>query len=212
MLAGARIGNPKSWRTMVSLYAPLVHCWCRQGFPHCERHFPPDPLRGVPGRDAPDIAQSVFLTVWRRIKDFTKDGEPGAFRRWLYTITRYKVLEYWGLIPPFPIDPIRFSRLPAPQDDSSSAAPDSHGPPPANGRSTEARRMQLHRLLDLISSEFKPRTLDAFRGVAIEGRSTKDVAKELDMSVPAVHTAKSKVLKRLREEAAASGLYCAEEM
>jgi DNA-directed RNA polymerase specialized sigma24 family protein len=66
------------------------------------------------------------------------------------------------------------------------------------------------RLLELIRGEFEPRTWAAFWGVAAEGRSAKDVAKELGMRDGAVYTAKSRVLKRLREEAEALGFYFSE--
>jgi RNA polymerase sigma-70 factor, ECF subfamily len=92
MLNDARAGNTNGWASMVRLYAPLVLWWCRRGFPRWQK-IPP--LGGVPGHDAADVVQEVFLMVFKEIRTFTKDGEPAAFRRWLHTITRYKVLEYW---------------------------------------------------------------------------------------------------------------------
>src|SRR5262249_12628650 len=92
MLAGARSDDPNSWEHIVRLYAPLLHWWCRQGL----RPWGDIPgLPPVPGQAAADVGQEVFLTVFKRISRFTKDGKPAAFRRWLYAITNYKVLEYW---------------------------------------------------------------------------------------------------------------------
>jgi DNA-directed RNA polymerase specialized sigma24 family protein len=219
---------------------------------------------------AADVVQEVFLTVFKRIKRFTKDGKPAAFRRWLYAIARYKVLQYWS-------DPERefdgtggceswVKDVPGtgPSPDGSSEA----GPGPVTkpdlrgvlgsirpdwyafwehvveGRSVEevakeldilpcavdaaasrvlkhlcdvaedgvqVRVLLLRRLLDLIKLEFKDHTFQAFWRVAADGRSAADVAEELGMSVPAVYTAKSRVLNRLREEAEALELYRAEE-
>jgi RNA polymerase sigma-70 factor (ECF subfamily) len=142
----------------------------------------------VPCQDAADVLQDVFLTVCKKMETFTKDGKPAAFRRWLYTITRYKVLEYWGLHPDFAVKPNDLNRLPAPEEDSCS---------------TNAPSLRIIRFLERIQSEFEWRTWEAFWRVAVEERPTRSVAEELGMSVGAVHTAKSRVLKRLREEAAA---------
>jgi RNA polymerase sigma-70 factor (ECF subfamily) len=58
----------------------------------------------------------------------------------------------------------------------------------------------LHRALELIRAEFEERTWQAFWQTAVEGRSPGDVGADLAMSPGAVRVAKSRVLKRLREE------------
>src|SRR5262249_9770693 len=152
--------------------------------PPCE---PLPALREVPRQDEGDVAQEVFLKVFNRLGTFTKDGKPAAFRRWLYTITRYKVLEYWRDRQP-DLDArrgsgIRIGELPDPDpppDDSSEVAEDSF----------PERVLLLRRLLELIRREFEPRTWAAFWGVAAESRSAKDVADELGIKPGAVYTAK----------------------
>jgi RNA polymerase sigma-70 factor (ECF subfamily) len=54
--------------------------------------------------------------------------------------------------------------------------------------------------LELIQTEFEDRTWKAFWQVAVEGRPPAEVAAELGMTVGAVYIAKSRVLKRLRQE------------
>ena len=54
--------------------------------------------------------------------------------------------------------------------------------------------------LDLVRAEFEDRTWEAFRRVAIERQSPARVAVELGMSIQAVYKAKSRVLRRLRQE------------
>jgi RNA polymerase sigma-70 factor (ECF subfamily) len=207
MLIGAGCGDPNSQHNMVRLYAPLVLCWCRQGFPPWQHKIPP--LTGVPAHDAADVVHEVFMTVFKKIKTFTKDGQPAAFRRWLYAITRYKVLEYWG-------DPARkfdgrggstslIDNIPDPDpipDDSSGSPPkDCLREVAEDGVSV---RVLLRRILELIRPKFGS-TWDAFWEYAVEGRPAEDVAKELGIKRGAVYTAKSRVLKRLREEAEALG-------
>jgi RNA polymerase sigma-70 factor (ECF subfamily) len=143
------------------------------------------------------VVQEVFATVCKKIETFSKDGRPAAFRRWLYTIFGFKWREYVGLHLDAPVDPSHLGRTPAPED-------------PSDTDDVPARVLLLRRLLDLVRPEFESRTWEAFWRVAAERRSAMDVAQELDMSAPAVHTAKSRVLKRLREEAEALGFYRAE--
>jgi RNA polymerase sigma-70 factor, ECF subfamily len=47
--------------------------------------------------------------------------------------------------------------------------------------------------------EFENRTWDAFWRTVIEGQSPADVAADLEMSIPAVYKAKSRVLGRFRQ-------------
>jgi RNA polymerase sigma-70 factor (ECF subfamily) len=60
----------------------------------------------------------------------------------------------------------------------------------------------LSRLLELMEQEFEPGTLQAFRRIVFDGCKTDLVAAELGISVAAVYIAKSRVLRRLRAEAA----------
>jgi RNA polymerase sigma-70 factor (ECF subfamily) len=73
-------------------------------------------------------------------------------------------------------------------------------PPPDDPAEEEAECGLFHRALDLIRGEFEERTWQAFWRTAVEGRAPKDVAEELAMSPGAVRVAKSRVLRRLREE------------
>ena len=56
------------------------------------------------------------------------------------------------------------------------------------------------RCVRLIRTEFEERTWRAFWAAAVDGRPAAEVAAELGMSPGAVYIAKSRVLKRLREE------------
>lgn len=57
------------------------------------------------------------------------------------------------------------------------------------------------KLLALVQPDFAPTTWQAFTRFALDDQSAARVAKELGMSASAVVQAKSRVLKRLREEA-----------
>jgi RNA polymerase sigma-70 factor (ECF subfamily) len=58
----------------------------------------------------------------------------------------------------------------------------------------------MHRALALIRGDFEPRTWAAFWRSAVEGATAAEVSSELNLSIDAVYQAKSRVLRRLREE------------
>lgn len=55
-------------------------------------------------------------------------------------------------------------------------------------------------VMKLVESDFRPETWTAFRQQTLDGRRPIDVAQELGLSLNAVIQAKSRVLKRLRQE------------
>ncbi len=63
-----------------------------------------------------------------------------------------------------------------------------------------AERGLVRDALDSIRCEFEARTWRAFWLTTVEGLAAKDVGAELEMSPGAVRVAKSRVLRRLREE------------
>ena len=62
-------------------------------------------------------------------------------------------------------------------------------------------RHVFQKLLATVQPDFQAITWDAFRRFAIDGRPAAEVAAELGLKVNSVLQAKSRVLKRLREEA-----------
>ena len=55
------------------------------------------------------------------------------------------------------------------------------------------------RVLESIQAEFESRTWQAFWRTTVDGQPPAGVAADLQMSVPAVYMAKSRVLRRLRQ-------------
>ena len=170
--------DPEGWRRHVRLYGPLIYRWCRRG------RLQPE--------DAADVTQEVFRTVAARIDDFRRDRPGDSFRGWLWTITRHKIGDHLRRLRREP-DAAggsdaqeRWQQLPDPLPDDDDAAADFSD--------------LVHRAMDLVRAEFGDRTWQAFWRATVEGRATKDVAAELGVTPDAVRMAKSRVLRRLREE------------
>ena len=58
----------------------------------------------------------------------------------------------------------------------------------------------LHRAMEMVKAEFEHRTWNAFWRSAVENEPTTEIAAHLGITANAVRQAKSRVLRRLREE------------
>jgi len=179
LLIRAQAGDAGAWEDLCELYRPLIVGWLHR--------------QSVPDGEIDDLVQEIFLAVVRSLPSFSHSGRRGAFRAWLRTIAANYSCDYWK-------SPAR--RAAAPGDDAAAAAlalledPDS----PLNRYWDEEHdRHVLRCLLELAEMEFEPTTMRAFRRVALEGASGADVAGELGLSIGAVYSARSHVLRRLQE-------------
>jgi RNA polymerase sigma-70 factor, ECF subfamily len=176
-----QINDPAAWERLVSLYSPLVYRWCRQA--------------GLQSADAADVGQEVFRAVARKIVDFRRERLGDTFRGWLRTITRNKVR-----------DRLRQQRVGETGAGGAEAQrqllqlPFEEGQ--AEGEAADAQEATLlyRRAVELLRQEFEERTWQAFWRVAVGDEAPADVAAALGMTVNAVYLAKSRVLRRLREE------------
>jgi RNA polymerase sigma-70 factor (ECF subfamily) len=179
LLAQAKAGDALAWQRLEFLYTPLVRWWCR-------RHGVSAP------QDVEDVTQEVFAAVAVKLAGFTP-GPAGSFRSWLHTITRHKAADHYR----------RTCGRPAAAGGSSAQEHLEEVPEADPGSSTEEdlsseRAILVRRALELVRPEFQPRTWEAAWRVAVEGQRPAEVGAALGMSAGAVHTAKSRVLRRLR--------------
>jgi RNA polymerase sigma-70 factor (ECF subfamily) len=177
LLEQVKAGDADGWRRMQGLYAPLLFWWAHR--------------RGLGEQDAEEVTQEVFLTVFRRVKEFTPRQPQGSFRAWLKGIMHHKIGDH-----------IRQARKePAVRGDGQErlaqlAAPADEDDPDASAEEA----ILLHRAMDLVRAEFEPATWDAAYDVLVGGKSAAVVAAERGRTANAVYVAKSRVLGRLKEE------------
>jgi RNA polymerase sigma-70 factor, ECF subfamily len=169
-----------TWRRLVDVYTPLIRGWLR-------RH-------GLTEADADDLTQDVLAVLVRELPGFEHAGRPGAFRSWLRTITVNRARNFWRRRQAQP--PARggddFLRVLDQLEDPDSA--------PSRLWDEEYDRSVARRLLALVEGDFEPATWRAFRRVVLDGVKPAAAAAELGLSVNAVLLAKSRVLRRLRQE------------
>jgi len=171
-----------SWQRLVAIYDPLVRGWLR-------RHV-------LAEDDVDDVTQEVMSVVVRRLAEFQHNGRIGAFRTWLKTITANCLRDHWR----------RGKNLPRAAGESGFEGILSQLADPGSELSRiwdlDHDRHVARQLLHVLRGEFEPRTWNAFQRTALEGASASDVAAELGLSTNAVFIARSRVLARLRQEAA----------
>jgi RNA polymerase sigma-70 factor (ECF subfamily) len=181
LLDRVRADDESAWEALVGLYGPLIYRWLRRW--------------DLPEHEAADVFQDVFQSVAGHIAGFRKEAAGDTFRGWLRRITDNKVRDHFRKLGRQPGGEggteaqLRLASLPdldAPQGDDSSSEHEEAG--------------LLRAAVELIRGEFEPRTWQAFWLTAVDARSPGDVAAELGMTAGAVRVAKSRVLKRLREE------------
>ena len=178
-LAGAPTDD--DWRRLLDLYQPLLRAWMGRA--------------GVAPSDADDLGQEVLLVVFREVGGFERRGQ-GAFRAWLRTILANRVRDYFR----------GQKRRPTATGDSDflRRLGELESPDSALSRLWD-REHDEHvaaSLLRRIEGDFAPATWQAFRRHVLEGEPAVGVAAELNLSLNSVLLAKSRVLKRLRQELA----------
>ena len=133
------------------------------------------------------------MVVIRELPRFERQRE-GSFRAWLRQVTVNKVRTYRR----------RRHRRPAGGLDATDGFLNSLADP--NGElarewDVDHDRHVFQKLLAIVQPDFTSATWDAFQRFAVDGLPAARVAEEMGLSVNAVLQAKSRVLKRLREEA-----------
>src|SRR4051794_39670477 len=165
LLYKVRHKDKDAWNRLVSLYTPLVCFWCKSW--------------NLQQADLEDVVQEVFVTVFRYLATFRRDREGDSFRKWLKTITRTRlasrVTPAGGKGQGGSDAQHQLQELPAldiVEDDDRETQ-------------TRERNILYHRAIELIESNFEPKTRRAF-WLLISGLKPKEVAAELKMSTSAV--------------------------
>lgn len=170
-----------AWRDLVHLYSPLIIHWCQKA--------------GLAPQDCADINQEVFRSVIAHIETFRKERPSDTFRGWLRTITRNKVHDH-------------FRRVKRQSHGAGGTeaqillaqAEDADDELERNEEDLRAEHELYGRAIEMIRADFKGQTWQAFWGVAVDGKSAAEVGAELGMQAGTVRVAKSRVLKRLRQQ------------
>ena len=177
----AQIRNPDdqdAWEQFVKIYRPVVTRIAIK--------------RGLQPADAQDLSQKVLISVAGAIGRFQKSSESVRFRHWLRRVARNAIIN-------------ALTRKPADVAAGGSAVLDllDELPQPdhvtADMIALEYRRELYLRAAEMVRIDVAADTWTAFEMTVFDGVSVEAATGELGKSVGAIHAARSRVMKRLRD-------------
>ncbi len=155
------------------MYTPLLLTWARR--------------LGLGPADAADLVQDIFTVLVSKLPTFEYDPCK-SFRGWLKTILLNRWRTYQRR------DEHRQALDEELQEIAASNLPELE--------ETEHREYLVARALRFMQAEFRDVTWKACWELVVAQRPAAEIAQELGISVNSVYLAKSRVLRRLREELA----------
>lgn len=170
-----RLSNSRdreSWKRFVALYTPLLRTWAVR-------------LQAV-GPDTDELVQEVLVVLVRAMPEFQYEA-GGRFRGWMWTVTKNKWREILRRRAPHVQLDVDLNSIPVEDPIEATDA-------------SEYRKYVVGRALTLMRSEFQESTWQAFVETSLNESSAAEVAARLGLNVAAVYAAKSRVLRRLRQE------------
>ncbi len=163
----------EAWDRFVRIYTPLLIEWA-QGI-------------GLAANDVDDLVQDVLTVLLRELPNFEYDSDK-SFRAWLRTIATNRGRDF-----------LRRRNRGARAVEAGildNQSPDNHD----SFAEAEYAQHIVGRALELMQAEFAESTWRACWECVFNDRAAADVADQLGITVNAVYVAKSRVLRRLRQE------------
>jgi RNA polymerase sigma-70 factor (ECF subfamily) len=162
-----------SWERFVLLYTPLLYSWVRR--------------LNMEEQDAADLVQDVLTTLVEKLPEFAYDPSK-SFRAWLRAVTLNRWRNHLRRRPAVSLgtDVEELAGVAAETMDTLAES--------------EYRNYLVGRALRLMRTEFEPQTWKVFWEHVALGRPPAELASEFGMSVDSVYAAKSRILRRLRQE------------
>ena len=174
--------NREAWDEFALIYRPVIY--------RLARH------RGLQDADAQDLAQRVLMAVASAIGRWEKSNESVRFRHWLRRVARNAIVN-------------ALSRQPLDRAAGGSSVQEllleqPHVDPQSDARDAqielEYRRELYLRAARMVRGDVEPETWRAFEMTVIENRSIDEAAVELDKPVGTIYAARSRIMRRLRQE------------
>lgn len=168
----ARLGegaDPLAWAEFCHRYGELIRNFARS--------------RNLQPADCDDVLQDVLMALTRSMPGFEYDPSRGKFRSYLKTVTLHAI---------FARSRQNHGQVPLQEVEAAAARPDIE-----SSWDEQWRQYHLRQAMSRVEAEFNESDLAAFAQYALNGRSAKDTAGALGLSLDQVYQAKSRILKRL---------------
>lgn len=166
--------DSQAWREFVAIYYPLLQRFAR--------------LRGFSMGDAEDVAQECMTKLLRTMSSFRYDAKRGSFKGMLFTMVNRCVIQRAR------------KRRPSHASATILNAATAKSNPDEDLWDREWLRHHLQYCLRLVEAELAESTVAAFRLYALKEWPVEKVCEALGLTANQVYLAKSRVMRRLREE------------
>lgn len=163
------------WRVLHDIYTPLIRATLTR--------------LGIRAAELDDLSQNVWQIIVRKLPSFTRQRD-GSFRTWLRVLTTNEARGFWRTRTPTTGHAEQLAALEDPQSGLSQQFDADHD------------RYVFAKLLQLIRADFSEQSWQLFEQFAIERQPAATVATTCNVSVAVVLQTKSRILRRLRAEAA----------
>lgn len=177
----ANSGSNDDWQKLLAIYRPFITNVVR-GYPTLESH-------------AEDVAQEVMLVLLRELPNFERQ-RTGSFRAWLRNITINQIRAVQRKSK-------RFQQI-AEKEQMEDLLSQLAEPASEASRLWDLQHDQavLRQIMLIVRNDFQPSTWTVFEKHVVQGEAAAKVAGDLGISINTVFLAKSRILRRLRSEAA----------
>ncbi len=178
-------GDWESWRHFYAQYQPMIQAWCRRWH--------------LQDADAEEAASCVWDKLSQRMQSFQYDPSL-RFRAWLRTIVENQIKDLFERKARRPGD---YSTGMGPAQEALQQIVDPSAAAAELADELEKghdRQAILSVALERVRQRSDARTWQAFERTALQDADACAVAVELGMGVASVYQAKTRVLKRIRDE------------
>ena len=172
--------NDVAWSEFLAVYEQAVIGYCVR--------------RGLQEADARDVAQEVFAALHGRLESWEPDSGRGSFRAWLFRVARNISVDLISARARSAVDGIQ-----AEQMLTNLVGIDGQDAQESTAFQLEWQRALFDWAAHQVRDEVRESTWAIFQMTAIDGKSAKAVAGELNLPVGSVYTAKCRVMARIKE-------------
>ena len=176
LLTQCKQNQAEGWQKMHMLFGRLILYWCKNA--------------GLSGEDRNDVYQDVMLTLVQSIHSFQKNSPNDKFRKWLRSITRTRIVDFYRKKQAEPHYIEHLSRF------ETQDLPEAENPE----EEKIENEILFQQIFELLKKNFSPQTMEAFRLMCYRGATSEEVAKILGMTPTAVRAAKKRVLDQIRKQ------------
>jgi RNA polymerase sigma-70 factor (ECF subfamily) len=226
LLDRVRAHDPAAWRQLVDLYGPLIGYWCRRaGLQAADVADVTQAVFMSVARQLPDFRATLSNQVGSSHGEKTptttnsSPGESqasspatgrrsGLFLNWLSIVTRRKLIDWRRSVRPDQaqggssavrrlhahVDPLEL------EHEAFDEVAAFESPVHSDGELSRVWSGVVSRGLEQIRPEFHAKTWAAFWRTVIDGQATSLVAAELGLTPASIRQAKSRILRRLRQQ------------